>query len=412
MSEITRVEIGRFDYAVAGEFKFFAPGPDGRITRPSVLVRLTDADGQTGWGQAVPVPSWTYEPVETVLTTLRHYLAPLLLGRDPADFAGLHAAMNTAIRPAFSTGQPLCKAALDLACHDLAGKQRNVPAWKLFGELTGVGGHAPLPAFPSSSKVAPMRARDVPAHPDRAHALSALTLSWTVASPKPAVIEQQLTEGRARGYQNFNIKVGYPQSAEYDLDLARRVRAFAPESFLWADANTGYTPEQALAIAPKLRAAGVDVLESPLPPTQIRGYQTLKKQGALPILMDEGIVGPEVAAEFIALGLLDGMALKPARNAGLWPSVQIVNELRAHGLLILGSGLTDPDFSLAAAAQLYAWAGLTHPCALNGPQFLADSLVGTALLAKNDVLTVPTGPGLGLTPDERATKCLETVAKL
>ena len=345
-----------------------------------MLVRLTDAEGRTGWGQAVPVPSWTYETVETVMTTLRHYLAPLVLGRDPADFAGLHAAMNHAIRPAFSTGQPLCKAALDLACHDLVGKQRGVPVWKLFGP--------PNSAPPS------------------------LTLSWTVASPKPAVIEQQLTEGRARGYRNFNIKVGYPQSAEYDLDLARRVRAFAPDGFLWADANTGYTPEQALAIAPKLRAAGVDVLESPLPPTAIRGYQALKKQGALPILMDEGIVGPEVAAEFIALGLMDGMALKPARNAGLWPSVSIVNQLHAAGLIVLGSGLTDPDFSLAAAAQLYAWAGITRPCALNGPQFLADSLVGKTLAPTHDVLAVPTGPGLGLTPDERAARCLESVAQL
>ena len=380
MSHITKVDIGRFDYAVAGEFKFFSPGPDGRVTRPSVLVRLTDASGRTGWGQAVPVPSWTYETVETVLTTLRIYLAPLVLGRDPADFDGLHAAMNTAIRPAFSTGQPLCKAALDLACHDLAGQQRGVPAWKLFGP--------------------PATAR------------STLTLSWTVASPKPAVIEQQLAEGHARGYRNFNIKVGYPQTADYDLDLARRVRAFAPNGFLWADANTGYTPEQALAIAPRLRAAGVDVLESPLPPTQIRGYQALKKQGALPILMDEGIVGPEVSAEFIALGLMDGMALKPARNAGLRPSVQIVNQLHAAGLMVLGSGLTDPDFSLAAATQLYAWAGLTHPCALNGPQFLADSLTGPALVPQGDTLTVPTAPGLGLAPDVRAEKCLETVAKL
>jgi L-alanine-DL-glutamate epimerase-like enolase superfamily enzyme len=128
--------------------------------------------------------------------------------------------------------------------------------------------------------------------------------------------------------------------------------------------------------------------------------------------MDEGIVGPDVATEFIALGLMDGMALKPARNAGLRPSVQIVNQLRAHGLMVLGSGLTDPDFSLAAAAQLYAWAGITHPCALNGPQFLADSLVGTALAPQQDVLTVPTAPGLGLTPDPRAAQCLEVVAKL
>ena len=380
MTPIAKVELGRFDYAVAGEFKFFAPGPDGRVRRPSVLVRLTDADGRTGWGQAVPVPSWTYETVETVMTTLRHYLAPLVLGRDPADFAGLHAAMNTAIRPAFSTGQPLCKAALDLACHDLAGKQRGVPAAQLFGKPHGKQ--------------------------------TSLTLSWTVASPKPEVIEQQLAEGRTRGYRNFNIKVGYPQTADYDLNLARRVRAFAPDGFLWADANTGYTPEQALAIAPKLREAGVDVLESPLPPTAIRGYQALKQQGALPILMDEGIVGPEVATEFIALGLMDGMALKPARNAGLWPSVQIVNQLQAAGLLVLGSGLTDPDFSLAAAAQLYAWAGITRPCALNGPQFLAESLVGAALTPAKDQLAIPAAPGLGLTPDARAEKCLETVAKL
>jgi len=379
MSQITQVEIGRFDYAVAGEFKFFKPGPDGRVTRPTVLVRLTDDAGRQGWGQAVPVPTWTYETVESVLTTLQHHLAELMLGRDPADFAGLHAAMNAAIRPAFSVGQPLCKAALDLACHDLAGRQRGVPAWQLFPSLGPVGSH--------------------------------LTLSWTVASPKLETIERQLAEGRARGYRNFNIKVGAPQSAAYDLDLARRVRAFAPDGFLWADANTGYTPDEALAIAPRLRDAGVDVLESPLPPTQIRGYQALKRQAALPVLMDEGILSPVESAEFIALGMLDGIALKPARNAGLWPSVQIVRQLHEHGLLALGSGLTDPDLSLAAAAQLYAWGGLTRPCALNGPQFLADRLSGETLVPRADQLALPTAPGLGLTLDPRAAAVLETVAR-
>ncbi|MBK8856834.1 MAG: mandelate racemase [Opitutaceae bacterium] len=380
MSRIVKIEIGRFDYAVAGEFKFFKPGPDGRVTRPSVLVRLTDDNGVIGWGQSVPVPTWTYETVESVLTTLEHYLAEVVIGRDPADFAGLHAAMNTAIRPAFSVGQPLCKAALDLACYDLVGRQRGVPAWQLFGN----------PGTPVES----------------------LTLSWTVASPKWEVIERQLAEGRARGYRNFNIKVGAPQTADYDLALARKVRAFAPDGFLWADANTGYTPAEALAIAPKLRDAGVDVLESPLPPTQVRGYQALKKQGALPVLMDEGIVGPEVATEFIALDMLDGIAMKPARNAGLWPSVQIVNELRERGLMVLGSGLSDPDFSLLASVHLFTWSGLTRPCALNGPQFLADSLFGGALAPKADVLARPAAPGLGFLPDERATACLRPVARL
>ncbi|MEI2723954.1 MAG: hypothetical protein V9H26_10565 [Verrucomicrobiota bacterium] len=52
MSRIIKIEVGRFDYAMVGEFKFFKPGQDGRITRPSVLVRLTDDGGMTGWGQS------------------------------------------------------------------------------------------------------------------------------------------------------------------------------------------------------------------------------------------------------------------------------------------------------------------------------------------------------------------------
>ncbi len=58
MSKIVRVEAGRFDYALVGDFKFFKGGK-----RPSVLVRLTDEDGVQGWGQSVPVETWTYETV-------------------------------------------------------------------------------------------------------------------------------------------------------------------------------------------------------------------------------------------------------------------------------------------------------------------------------------------------------------
>ena len=90
MSNIARVEVGRFDYDFVGEFKFFKPDPDGKVRRPSVLVRLTDEDGLQGWGQAVPVPSWTYETVESVETTLANYLAEELLGADPSDFADIH----------------------------------------------------------------------------------------------------------------------------------------------------------------------------------------------------------------------------------------------------------------------------------------------------------------------------------
>src|SRR5262245_9365409 len=79
MARIVRVEVGRFDYDLVGEFKFFKTG-----LRPSLVVRLTDDNGVEGWGQSVPIETWTYETVERVETTLRHYLASAVLGAEPA----------------------------------------------------------------------------------------------------------------------------------------------------------------------------------------------------------------------------------------------------------------------------------------------------------------------------------------
>jgi L-alanine-DL-glutamate epimerase-like enolase superfamily enzyme len=372
MSPIARVEVGRFDYELVGEFKFFRAG-----RRPSVVVRLTDAAGVQGWGQSVPVETWTYETVESVETTLRRYLAPAVLGADPADLGDVHARMERAIRPSFSVGQPLAKAAIDLACHDLWGKQTKRSVATLLGGA---------------------RTREV-------------RLSWTVQAPTLAGAEALLAQGKALGYGNFNVKVGPPQTPDYDRQLARKVREFAPGGFHWADANTTYDLDTARAIAPALADAGFAALESPLPPNRIRDYQALRRQGALPILMDEGIVSPVEAAEFIALGMLDGIAMKVARCGGLWNAAQILTRLEDEGLAVFASGLTDPDWSLAASVHLFARAGLERPAALNGPQYLAGRGTNDAeFRAVGDAIRVPAGPGLGIAPDARAEKSLQSVA--
>ena len=42
---------------------------------------------------------------------------------------------------------------------------------------------------------------------------------------------------------------------------------------------------------------------------------------------------------------------------------------------------------------------LKHPAALNGPQFLATSILKQPLMVENGQLPVPTAPGLGVEPD-------------
>jgi L-alanine-DL-glutamate epimerase-like enolase superfamily enzyme len=372
MSPIVRVEAGRLDYELTGEFKFFTAG-----RRPSVVVRLTDADGVQGWGQSVPVETWTYETPETAESTLAQYLAPAVLGADPSDLADVHARMERAIRPSFSVGQPLAKAAIDLACHDLWGRRRNQSVAELLG-----GVRAPE-----------------------------IRLSWTIQSPTLAGAEQQVAYGRELGYSSFNVKIGYPQTPQYDAELVGLVRRLSPEGFHWADANTSYDLATALAMAPKLAAAGFRALESPLPPNRLRDYQALRRQGAIPILMDEGIVSPVETAEFIALGMMDGIAMKVARCGGLWHAARIADLLAENGLALFASGLTDPEWSLAASIHLFARAGLERPAALNGPQYLADRGTGDAAFrAVRDRIRVPRGPGLGVAADDRAERALRVAA--
>lgn len=362
--KIQSIETFPLIYPTIGRFKFFE-GPKGRATgRPAVLVKLTAENGVVGWGQSVPIPKWSYETLETVHSTINRYLAPELIGLDPSDSAAIQAVLQSNIAPSFSTGQPICKAGLDLALADLNGKLRKENA----------------------------------AQPWRRKGRNRITLSWTLNPRTLDEVEGLIAQGTARGYKNFNVKVA--PDPKFDLELCRLVKRLVPDGFLWADANGGYDEATALEVIPKLAKIGVPVIEQPLPANRLTGYQRLKKQGALPIIMDEGVVSSVELEEFIKLGCLDGVAMKPARCGGLTDARRQIEMVQNAGLMFLGSGLTDPDVSLAASLILYGAYDLKYPAALNGPQFIDGSLLQQPFIVENGELAVPTGPGLGVDIDE------------
>lgn len=359
--KIDRVELFPVLYPTVGYFKFFST-PRGPSGRPAVIVKITSDSGVVGWGQSLPLHTWSYETLETARVVLADYFAPALVGRAADDLEGANRALDQALAGSFSTGMPLARAGLEIALHDLAGRLSGKSLAQMFGRSPRAD----------------------------------VTLSWTVNPPTLDAAEALVDEGLRRGYRHFNIKVG----PGVDFALARLVRRRVPQGFLWADANGGYDLDAALAVAPKLAEAGVDVLEAPLKPNRLRGYQALKKQGALPIFMDEGVVSPVELEEFIALGMLDGVAMKPSRCGGLDSARKQIELLTAKGLRWLGSGLTDPDISLAASLALYGAYQLDKPAALNGPQFLAADVLKRPLKVVDGRCEVPSGPGLGIEVDE------------
>jgi muconate cycloisomerase len=361
---IAQVETFPVVYPVAGWFKFFERPAGLAPGRATVLVKITTNDGACGWGQCVPSPRWSYETPETVRSTIDLYLAPELLGRDPFDLAELHGVMNRAIAPSFSTGQPIAKAGLDIALHDLTG------------QLLGKG----------LAQSWNRRGRD------------SITLSWTINVRTLDEVPAQVEQARSQGYRSFNIKVA--PDPGFDLELCRLVRKLAPEGFLWADANGGYDEATALEVIPRLADLGMAALEQPLPANRLTGFRRLREQGALPILMDEGIVSRVDLEEFLRLGLLDGLAMKVARCGGLAESCRVMELAEEAGLMIVGSGLTDPDLSLAASLALFGAFELRYPAALNGPQFLTTSVLKCPPVVSGGEMAVPQGPGLGVEVDE------------
>lgn len=361
--KIEQVECIPLRYPTKGRFKFFEDEKGRPTGRAAVLVIIRTDNGLEGYGMSVPLPSWSYETLETVITTIKNYLAPALRGKEVFDLVHIHQIMNRIIAPSFSTGQPICKAAIDLAIHDIIGKAHQ----KCIQDLWGKSQYMPV------------------------------VLSYTLNPRSVDDVDKMIEEGRKLGYRHFNVKVA--PNLEYDIALCKRVRELVPEGFLWADANGNYDLPTAEEAVRRFADIGVNVLEQPLPANYLSGYKQLKKIGAVPILMDEGIVSSRELQEFIALGLLDGIAIKPARCGGLLEARSQIQICKEEGLLVLGSGLTDPDVSLAASVHLFSFYQISYPAALNGPQYLDFSILETELLPAEGKLLPPKGPGLGIKID-------------
>jgi L-alanine-DL-glutamate epimerase-like enolase superfamily enzyme len=304
-----------------------------------------------------------------VRTTIDCHLAPALIGVDAFDIDAVWRVMNRVIAPSFSTGQPICKAGIDLALFDLAGR--------ILGQSAAERWNCP----PGG----------------------AIRLSWTIDASTLDDVGVSVAEAHSRGFRHFNVKVG--RDAAFDISMCREIRRLAPDAFVWVDANGGYDLDAALTVAPRLADVGIAALEQPLAANQLTGFRKLREQKALPILMDEPIVSLADLREFHELGLLDGVAMKVSRCGGLTEARRIVEYMREHGLLFFASGLTDPDVSLAASLLLFSAYGLDRPAALNAPQFLTGSILRVPLIIHGDLAEVPGGPGLGIEVDDGRLGC-------
>lgn len=330
---------------------------------PHIYVHVVGENGVEGWGEARPSHRWSYETEESVVSTIRGYLAPALRELDLFDLDGVLRAMDREIAPGTSLGMPIAKCGVEMAIHDLLARSLDLPLCLFLGGRRE----------------------------------ERVRLSYLISVGSEAEAEAKAGEAWSAGYRGLKVKIGMDPAR--DLAILRAVRAAAPEAYLWADANQGYDAATAGRQARAMEGIGVDVLEQPVAANDWTGLARVARATSLPIAVDESVYAPTDLLQLIQLEAIGVLVLKLSKMGGLSRARLCLQIAREAGLGLLGSGLTESRLGLAAAAHLYAAFGGVLFADLNGPQFLADDPVAGGVEIATGTVQVPTGPGIGVTLD-------------
>ncbi|MEO8080630.1 MAG: enolase C-terminal domain-like protein [Caldimonas sp.] len=367
--KIARIEVFVLGFAFKSVF-VLAGGVAGDAATLShrVLVKLTTEGGAVGWGEATPTPRWTYETTETIVSTLRGYLAPAVAGIEVWNLDALHRAMDRAIAPGVTTGSPLAKSAIDVAAHDAWGRALGVPVHQLLGGCR----------------------REV------------FDLTWMVSVLQPTDADRVVAEGLEAGYTTFDVKIGM-HGAAADHDLVQRTRRAAGDRRVQVDANRGYRIDAALRQARRFEALDVALFEQPLNGFNLSGYRRLQAASPVPIGIDESLRSVADLLEYVRADAIGVAVAKVQRNAGLYRSRQLCEAAEAAGLELALSGLTETDLGLAAGLHLASCYDI-NPLALNGPQYIDTPFLRERIWQGGGQVRLPKGPGLGVDVDEGAVR--------
>jgi muconate cycloisomerase len=305
-----------------------------------------------------------------MVATVRYHLAGLAIGLSPFDIALFHERADAALSPSVSNGLPFARAAVDIAMHDLAGKLAGVPVYQLLGG----------------------RLR------------SKLPLCSAIGADEPEAMVARARESKA--YPAYKVKI--TGDAEKDSDRIHAVAAEVGDKPIWLDANQSYRPSNFLRLLESLRdVPTVYCAEQPVRSPDWAGLAAIRSRSRLPIAVDEGSFTATDLAKIVGAGAADMVVLKICKSGGIRQCQQTANVARAHGIELLGSGLTDCGIAFAAALHLFSTQQLSLPVELNGPELLAELLVD-GLRIESGVATVPEGPGLGVSVDEERIRELST----
>jgi L-Ala-D/L-Glu epimerase len=314
----------------------------------SLVVRLR-WNGIEALGESAPIARYG-ESVESVMAGL----TSLDLGDDPYAVERLLGGLT----PAQMCG-------LDIALHDLVGKDLDRPLWRLLGLD--------------------------PARTPRT--------SFTIGIAGP---EDTLAKVREVGAHPV-IKVKLGKGAELEtLEAIRSVYHGAVR----IDANEGWTPEQSVELLSRMKRFEIEFCEQPIPAGSPEKLRWIRERSPIPIVTDED---SKDARDLPALlGCVDGINVKLVKCGGIRGALTMIHTARALGFKIMLGCMVESQILTTAAAHL---SPLVDWADLDGPFLTArDPFAG--ITYADGKIVLPDGPGLGVRPAPSAEVALTAVSRL
>lgn len=327
----------------------------GRTTERRIpLIRVMDGDGAEGWGEctAGEEPFYSEEWTETAWSTMKEFLAPMVLGHEVERAADVYSLMK-AVR-----GHRMAKGAIEAACWDLEAKRVGVPLWKHVG-----GVREEIPCGVSIG-----------------------------IQDSPEVLLEKIAKELSDGYQRIKIKI----KPGWDLKIIEDVRARFPEILLMGDANSAYTLDD----APLFRALdefNLMMIEQPLAHDDILDHARLQQQIRTAVCLDESIHTSADARHAIDAGACRIINVKLGRVGGHTEAKRVERVCRERNIPVWCGGMLESGIGRAHNIAMATLEGFTLPgdVSASSRYWEEDIIEPSVTITERGTIKAPDGPGIG-----------------
>lgn len=320
-----------------------------------LLVRVDTDAGITGWGEAFGYAVWP-----STRTAIDKVIAPLAVGRDAGDIAGLMLDLQKKFHLIGRTGPVVYGlSGLDMALWDIAGKAAGKPLYELLGGRQ----QATLPAYASLLRYGNVE-----------------------------LVAKNAAAAARDGYRSIKLH-------EITIEaLAAARAAVGPDVALTMDTNCPWTVEQALDVARRSREYALTWLEEPIwPPEDYAALARVRRDGGVPIAAGENAISLLDFERMFDAGAVDYAQPSVTKIGGVTELMKIAQLCAARGVRFQPHS---PYFGPGFLATLHVCAALPESTWIERSYAqLQASAVGPWVTPIAGELRVPDGPGLGCDPD-------------